>query len=127
MFPYALNSPVIFDAKIDLKMRHLVMDDTVIDDAYKFRNFLLSGQWPITAYTEPEVYFTRKHCEDASGCVCHQWREQNEICGYIKNLNRKVKKERVDCLNAIQPPIGECSVELFCGKVYKVRDRFCLQ
>lgn len=83
-------------------------------EAYVFRNFLRSGQWPITAYAEPEVFFTGKQCEEESGCVCHEWREQQRICGYVRMLGAVDKGVR--CVDAIEPPVGECSVDSFCGE-----------
>lgn len=113
-FLYGLNTAVIFDDKIDIRVKNVVMDATPITDPYEFRNFLRSGQWPITAYAEPEVYFTNQACTDESGCVCHEWREQEQICGYIAAAMRE-KDAGIGCVDAIEPPIGECSVTTFCG------------
>lgn len=94
------------------------MDDTVIDEASEFSRFLANGQWPVTAYAEPEVHFTGTHCEDESGCVCHEWWEQKEVCKYIRGLSGGDESGDVRCLEAIEPPVGECSVSAFCGKKF---------
>lgn len=122
MFPYGLNTPVYFDDKIDIKVKFIVMDETIIDEAYEFQNFLESGQWPVIAYAEPEVYFTKKQCEDESACLCHEWREQKQICRYIRMLNEdgggKGGNVAAGCVNAVDPPIGECRLDSFCGKYF---------
>lgn len=113
MFPYGLNSPVLFDDKIDLVMRHVSMDVTVVREAYAFRHFLRSGQWAVTAYAQPEVRFTGTDCGEESGCVCHDWAEQGKVCAYVRAASRAVGG---GCVDAIEPPVGECSVDAFCGE-----------
>lgn len=97
------------------------MDDTVIEEAYEFRKFLSSGQWPITAYAQPDVQFTKNVCEDESGCVCHEWREQNDVCRYIWGVSGGADGKSGGCMDAIEPPVGECGVSSFCGGVIHMK------
>lgn len=91
------------------------MDNAVIEDEYAFNRFLELGEWPVTAYAKPEVDFTKTPCEDESGCVCHDWAKQKEVCRYIRGLSGGDGGGAISCLEAIEPPIGECSVSTFCG------------